>query len=312
MKIMVTGGLGHIGSHLIRNIEHSNIEEILVVDNLSTQRYPSLFCLPEHQKFKFKEEDVNSKNLDYLISESDIIIHLAATTNAELSVDKVKEVERTNIDGLKNIAQMCVKHNKKIIFPSTTSVYGKQEGEVDESCDENELRPQSPYAESKIFGENYLKELSLSKGLQYSIIRIGTIFGFSPGIRFHTAVNKFIWQANLGQPITVWRTAIDQLRPYCGLNDLNAAIQHIINNDLFNCETYNIVTTNTTVRSIINILSNLLQGVNVKYVDSPIMNQLSYEVSNAKSVKEGFVYEDDLETSIRETLTQLSAIRNET
>ena len=61
------------------------------------------------------------------------------------------------------------------------------------------------------------------------ILRFGTIFGISPGMRFHTAVNKFCFQASIGEPLTVWRTAYDQMRPYLYLNDAMKAFRLIIN-----------------------------------------------------------------------------------
>ena len=61
-------------------------------------------------------------------------------------------------------------------------------------------------------------------GLRFITCRFGTIFGTSIGMRFHTAVNKFCWQAVIGQPITVWRTALHQYRPYLDLKDAVKAI----------------------------------------------------------------------------------------
>ena len=59
---------------------------------------------------------------------------------------------------------------------------------------------------------------------KYYILRLGTILGFSKGIRFHTAVNKFCFQASLSQELTVWRTVLHQRRPYLILEDFNRAI----------------------------------------------------------------------------------------
>ena len=96
---------------------------------------------------------------------------------------------------------------------------------MDESCDITDLNPQSPYADTKIKEEAYLRD---EKKLDYVILRFGTIFGVSKGMRFHTAVNKFCWQVSLQKPITVWRTAITQKRPYLDLNDAKRAIIFII------------------------------------------------------------------------------------
>jgi UDP-glucose 4-epimerase len=310
MKVLITGGLGHIGSHLIRNIDPKVITDLVVVDNLLTQRYSSIFGLKPEHKVKFIEEDVNSHNLAKIIEDADVVIHLAAITNAEKSSENLEEIEETNIKGLEAIANLCSRFGTKLIFPSTTSVYGKQNGMVDENCSGEELQPQSAYAESKIRGEKLLEKISLPSNLQFAILRVGTIFGYSQGMRFHTAVNKFIWEANLGLPISVWTTAIDQLRPYCGLNDFNAAIHHLLKEDLFKSDIFNIVTLNTTVREVIKVIENQVGKVTINYVDSQIMNQLSYEVSNEKSLSYGFRYNDSLEEEIKKTLSHLNGIRN--
>ena len=70
-------------------------------------------------------------------------------------------------------------------------------------------------------------------------------------MRFHTAVNKFCWQASFNQEITVWETAFDQVRPYLGINDAARAISFLLKTDCFNSQTYNVVSENLTVRQIL-------------------------------------------------------------
>ena len=89
--------------------------------------------------------------------------------------------------------------------------------------------------------ENLILDFYKNKGLKAVVFRFGTIFGISQGMRFHTAVNKFCWQAVMNQPISVWKTAYDQKRPYLELKDASNAFKHIINNDIFDGEIYLIV-----------------------------------------------------------------------
>ena len=123
-----------------------------------------------------------------------------------------------------------------MIFASSTSVYGPQSDLVDEDCHKNDLRPQSPYALTKLNEEKDIQQKSLNNFL---ILRLGTIYGFSEGIRFHTAVNKFCLQSSEGKPLTIWKTALHQKRPYLSLEDLSRAIIHILKNNLINNEIYN-------------------------------------------------------------------------
>ena len=126
-------------------------------------------------------------------------------------------------------------------------------------------------------------------------------------MRFHTAVNKFIWQAAVGQPLTVWTTALHQKRPYCDLEDCVRAMNFFTTGRRFDNQIYNIVTDNFTVQNIIDVIKRYVPGVRISFVDSPIMNQLSYQVSNRKSIGLGLAYSGDLETGI---VTSLKKLKN--
>lgn len=307
MKIVVTGALGHIGSRLIRSIPPELVQEIVLVDDLSTQRYASLFDLPPTITYRFFEEDVCTADLESRFQGADVVVHLAAITNAEKSLSIREQVEQVNFEGTKRVAQACARCGCKMIFPSTTSVYGVQEGVVDESCPDELLRPQSPYAESKLRAERMLQDMP---DLQAVIFRFGTIFGTSVGMRFHTAINKFCWQASLGLPLTVWRTAMHQKRPYLDLKDAVAALNFVLEHNVFDGHIYNVLTTNATIGDIVEIISTVTPDLAVETVDSPIMNQLSYTVSNERFAALGFRTSGDLPQGIHETLALLQGVRS--
>jgi len=311
MKITVTGGLGHIGSALIRsNLAPLGVEEIVVVDSLSTQRYSSIFNLSKNPKVTFIDKPVevlNKKDVE-LIEGSTHLIHLAAMTDASGSVDKKQELFTNNLGGTQFVANLCESKGIKLLLPSSTSVYGSQLNLVDE--DSLGLNPQSPYAECKLAEESLIKE-SIATGLSGVILRFGTIHGVSPGMRFHTAVNKFCFEYMLDKPLSVWRTAINQYRPYLALSDAVRAIQHVITKDIFDSEIYNVLTDNITLEGIISIIE-VLGGrpAQIDYVDSPIMNQFSYEVSKVKFQGTGFNYQGSIQEDIANTLKILSGIQN--
>src|SRR3989338_7884560 len=82
-KILITGALGHIGSSLLRNLGKNVAKEVMILDNLESRRYPSLFDLPKGHKFKFIRDDIVTADLDQYLTGVDIVIHLAALTDAE-------------------------------------------------------------------------------------------------------------------------------------------------------------------------------------------------------------------------------------
>lgn len=310
MRIVVTGALGHIGSQLIRELPLALPgAEILMLDDLSTQRYCSLFDLPPEGRYRFLEADVLTANLSSIFAGADVVVHLAAITNATASFENKDKVEEVNFAGTERVARACIEAGCALIFPSTTSVYGTQAEIVDENCPITDLKPQSPYAESKLKAERLLQTLGEREGLRFIIGRFGTIFGTSIGMRFHTAINKFCWQALMGQPITVWKTALNQNRPYLDLSDAIGALKFIITKNLYDQKLYNVVTVNTSVKEIVDIISLSIPDLEINYVDSEIMNQLSYHVSSRLFTNLGFDFKGDLQQGINETLRLLKQAR---
>jgi len=309
-SLLITGALGHIGSKFIHSLMPDEFDTIRLIDNLSTQRYSSLFNLPEGVKFSFIEDDICTADLDPYLQDVDVVIHLAAITDAAASFQKRDEVEKVNYEGTKRIAEACIRNSVKLFFPSTTSVYGTQKEIVAENCGIDDLKPQSPYAEYELKSEQLLTSLEKTDRLKFIACRFGTISGASIGMRFHTAINKFCWQAVHGQPITVWRTALNQKRPYLVLSDAINAIKFIVRKNLFDGKVYNVLTENLTVKSIIDFIELHIPQIEIKYVDSEIMNQLSYEVSNTLFREHGFEYHGNIKESIAETINLLSASRS--
>ena len=247
-RIVITGALGHIGSRLIHSLPPGEFDEVVLFDNLSTQRYCSLFALPRSVPFRFIEGDVRTADLDALLEGAAIVVHLAALTNAALSLTDEDRMEAVNFEGTERVARACARQGCRMLLPSTTSVYGVMTGTVDEACPITDLQPQNPYAATKLRAERMLEALGATGGLRYFIGRLATVYDTSVGMRFHTAINKFCWQASLGQPLGVWRTAMDQARPYLDLEDAVRAMLFVMRHDLFDARVYNVVTENATVR----------------------------------------------------------------
>jgi UDP-glucose 4-epimerase len=311
MKIVITGAVGHIGSYVIREIamQHPGAS-IVLIDNLMTQRFSSLFNLPSVAHYRFIEGDITTMNLEPIFDNSDVVIHLAAITDAAGSFDKAAELEANNFQGTLKVAQACVKSGARLITLSSTSVYGTQKELVSEDCSPEDLNPQSPYAITKLKEEDLISGLCATEGLKAIHCRFGTIFGASAGMRFHTAVNKFCWQAAMGLPVTVWSTAYEQKRPYLDLVDAARAFAFIIRKDLFDGRVYNVLTHNLTVRNIVETIREFIPDLVVTFVDNKIMNQLSYEVSCDRFESQGFKFSGDLRRGIGETLALLKNCRS--
>ncbi len=312
MNLLITGALGHIGSRFIHDLESGAYEEVILLDDLSSQRYCSLFHLPSGVRFRFVEDDICTADLESLFSGVHTVLHLAAITDAARSFELAPRVEQVNYEGAERVARACGRTGARLVFTSTTSVYGVAEGTVDEDSPEDCLNPQSPYATSKLKAERLIQSLVEAGDLQAVVCRFGTIFGASPGMRFHTAVNKFVWQAANGIPLTVWKGAMSQKRPYLELGDAVRALDFVVRSGNADNGLFNVLTTNTTVSHIVHIIRERLPDTRVEYVESPIMNQLSYEVSRGKFRDLGFEFNGDLTRGIGEIVEWLQGLTGKT
>jgi len=311
LKIIVTGAIGHIGSYIIRDLGvNFPGSDIVMIDNMMTQRFPSLFNLPTHGNYRFIEGDVSQMDLKSVFFGANVVIHLAAITDAAGSIDKAEELEANNYQSTLRVSKACIETGACLIALSSTSVYGTQKDQVDENCSEEDLQPQSPYATTKLKEEELILNLTNSEGLKAIHCRFGTIFGASPGMRFHTAVNKFCWQAVMGQPISVWTTAYDQKRPYLDLLDASRAIAFIIKNNIFDGQIYNVLTHNSTVHQVVDTIKEFVPSLEIEFVDNRIMNQLSYEVLCDRFKSKGFVFSGNLRRGIEETISLLKNSNN--
>ncbi len=307
MNLLITGCCGHIGSFLVKNIHKiKNIKKTIIIDNLKSTQINSLFRSKKENNLKFYHLDVSKKNSLKRFKKIDYIIHLASMTNAEGSFEKKNEMYKNNISCMKNVINFCKANKCKLIHISSTSVYGKQSSLVDENCEKKFLKPQSPYADIKLIEEEMLK--NASNKIKYITYRFGTISGVSSGMRFHTAVNKFCLNAALDNDIAVYKTALNQYRPYLSLKDAFKVFKFTIENDLFKNDIYNALSENCTVKQIIKKIKKFKKRLKIKFVNSKIMNQLSYHVDKRKLDKEGLNLNSKIADDIKDTMKLLKNI----
>ena len=301
MKVLITGACGHIGSYLLENIyKIKKVKKTILVDNLESNRFNSLFNNLKKNNLSFFKRDLNDKNALKDFKNVDVIVHLASMTNAEKSFGKEKQMFSNNLNCLDTVIKYCIKNKTKLIHLSSTSVYGKQTEIVDEDCEEKFLIPQSPYAKIKLIEEKTL--MKYRKNLKYNTFRFGTIAGVSKGIRFHTAVNSFCLNAAIEEKIKVYKTALNQYRPYLTLQDAFKLFKFCVEKDFFQNDIFNVVSNNFTVGQILKKIKKFKKKIRVDYVNSPIMNQLSYHVDKSKLSKQGLVLNSNLEKEINDTL----------
>lgn len=305
--ILITGALGHIGSALIREPDlQAGVEKITMVDNLFTQRYTSLFNLPQDMNYRFIEGDVASVVTDKLLRDVDAVIHLAGTVDPVQNFLHPQNLKENNLRITRHLAAVCLSSNVPVIFASSTSVYTPKDSVVDEKS--LDLKPTGAYAQCKLEEESIFLETCNQN--RFTIFRFGTIFGPSPGMRFQTAVSKFCWQSACGIPIEIWRTALEQVRPYLAVSDCTALLARTVNQEAYLNRVINAATCNVTVQDVLDCIRMQNLSPVIALTESPAMNNLSYAVSTSLAENLGFSFSSSLSAGVAQTLQLIRGITN--
>lgn len=177
MNILVTGGAGFIGSHVVNKLVAEG-HQVLVLDNLSNGSRENIKQHFLDCNMKFVEGDIkDTKILSSMFNEFnfDICYHLGASINVQDSIDDPKTTFENDAVGTFNVLEECKKHNTKMVFMSTCMVYDRC---YDKGINEvHPTKPASPYAGSKISGENMVLSYFYAYGLPTVVIRPFNTYG---------------------------------------------------------------------------------------------------------------------------------------
>lgn len=213
-RILVTGGAGFIGSHLVKQLV-KNGNHVIVLDNLLRGNKLDNQILREIQFVKGDVRDYETvRNLS---RKCEIIYHFAAVLGVDVVADNPVETMETEITGMKNVSDAAILNGvEKIIYASTSGVYGHSA--ISQSVTENiHIDPRTSYAIAKRYNEIYLAALNEEKGLQSVSLRFFNVYGIGQDNRM--VIPRFFEQAMQNKPITVYGNG-NQTRDFTYIDDV--------------------------------------------------------------------------------------------
>ncbi|MEL6537741.1 MAG: SDR family oxidoreductase, partial [Bacteroidota bacterium] len=197
MNILITGGAGYLGTELTgRLIGLPDVKEVRVFDNLSRKQHDFFLGHRKegYEKVKFIQGDLlDSRKLKKALDGVDVVYHLAAFVTTPFANADPHNYEQVNHWGTAELTYALeeAKQVSRVVYASSTSVYGAQKAPVTEETVPN---PRTFYGISKMRGEEHIRRLSDSKATY--ILRLGNVYGYNRSLRFDAVINRFMFDAH--------------------------------------------------------------------------------------------------------------------
>lgn len=221
-KILVTGGAGFIGSHLVDGLLARGFL-VRVLDNFSTGKSANLPL--DHPGLEIVEGDVADQHVVNLAVQGvSAIVHLAAVASVQASVEDPAGTHNSNFIGTLNLLEACRLHKvRRFLFSSSAAVYGN--GASLPISEEASVQPLTPYASDKLASEYYLDFYGREYGLEPGIFRFFNVFGprQDPSSPYSGVISIFVDRASHEQPLTLYGDGL-QTRDFIYVKDLVAVL----------------------------------------------------------------------------------------
>ena len=243
IRALITGGAGFIGSHLSERLLASGYQ-VTVIDNLSTGRLANIEHLAANPNFRYAVEDIrNIHVIDRLVSECDIIFHLAAAVGVRNIIDRPINTIEVNIGGTETILKTASRYRRRVLIASTSEVYGKGVKfpfrEDDDTLSGPTLRSRWSYAASKAVDEFLAFAYHAEIGLPITLFRLFNTVGPRQVGQYGMVLPRFVRWALANEPIQVYGDG-QQQRCFANVYDVVAAIQGLAEAEATIGELYNI------------------------------------------------------------------------
>jgi UDP-glucose 4-epimerase len=306
-KILVTGGAGFIGSHIVDKLLENDFD-VTVIDDLHTG---SLANTSHHQgkkNFHFVEGDIRDINLiRKTLKNIDIVFHEAALANVTLSVKDPIPTNQINVEGTLNLLKAsCDLNVKRFIFASSAAVYGNTESP--QKKEDDHLNPTSPYGVSKLAAENYVRLFQKLYGLRTVSLRYFNVYGPRQRVDVHGSyggvISIFINRILKNMPPIIHGDG-EQTRDFVYIDDVVEANMLAMNGENGTGEAFNIGTgKNTSISRVAEILKHIMNEEDLEDIHTePRPTDIKHGYADISKAKRILCYEPHF--SMEEGLTEL-------
>ena len=268
-KVLVTGGAGFIGSHLVDRLLSEGLE-VTVIDNLDTGRLENIAHHQDREEFHFVKGDIRDFNLvKEIMKDKDAIFHEAALASVILSVENPILTNDINVSGTLNLLKASVDHHvKRFIFASSAAIYG--ETPSPQKREDMTPNPTSPYGASKLAAENYVKLFHKVYGLETVSLRYFNVYGprqrFDIQCAYGGAITIFTNRLLKNMPPIIYGDG-EQTRDFIYIQDVVEANILALNSKKAAGESFNIGTgKNISVNQVAEILKEIMNRKDLKNV----------------------------------------------
>lgn len=283
MNVLVTGGAGYLGSVLIpKLLVRGHKVRCLDIGYFGVDHLRAMRPAVEIVRDDIRSVLADKAALESLLSGIDVVVHLAAISNdpsAELNPALTVEV---NFEASRDLAIACKERDIRFIFSSSCSVYGEAPGEV---AEDGQTNPLTVYARSKVDTDAFLLGAA-SDTWRPAILRNGTLFGYSPRMRFDLVINIFSYCSTLYNEVRVFGDG-QQWRPFLHVADCARAFIYFVENPGHKHLMYNIAHENFRVVDLIGIFQAINPKCQPVYVKLDNPDNRNYHVSIQRMKEEG-------------------------
>jgi UDP-glucose 4-epimerase len=234
MKFLVTGGAGFIGSHLVESLLKDG-HSVTVIDDFSTGSPENLAFAKKKSKLDVVEGDLlKLPELEYLISRSDMVYHLAAAVGVELVVHDPVRTIMTNVHGTERVLKGAERCRTKVLIASTSEVYGKSDKAKFHEGDDLLIGPSTncrwAYACSKLLDEFFGMAYYRAEKMPILVVRLFNTVGPRQTGRYGMVLPRFVSKALAGEPLLVYGSGT-QTRCFCHVSDTVRALRALVGCD---------------------------------------------------------------------------------